>query len=180
MSRDLASSISETNRRLRIIENILRLSGAHGAIDTLEMCDDINGDGSLIVRFKRIIATDSSGTVTILADMDDNLSAPYTAINAVTCCSIGNQVSLLQKRIVLVGDVWSPTGDTQSYTYNVKTVNDANDPPTYTDSDVNVTDLYQGEIVTVILPEHVYAMDTAPVITAGNLDVIIITYTTLV
>lgn len=75
-------------------------------------------------------------------------------------------------------DTWSPPSQlVSSYSYIVLTVGDELDPPTYTDSGGNVTDLVVNESVTFAINSTSELMDTAPIITTKAGDEVKILYT---
>ena len=137
-------------------------------IVTICKCDDVNSDGSDIVSFIEAYFVESDGVdtnSTLLGFFtDETLSVSYTLQgDNVECDSIGADAKILQKRIQITsGESWSPTLTTQSYTIRVDGAG-AN----FTDSDSNVTDLGNGEVLTFSNEEYDIMDDTSVVSSTG-------------
>ena len=114
------------------------------------LCDDVNGDGTVVNRFIRIVSIASDGTITIVGDYLPDYSGPYTVQGTVRDCSdIGNNVFLVQNRIELAGiQAWTRPDLAESVTIKVRRVGDFNNPPTITDAAGTVTPLYAGDVET--------------------------------
>lgn len=112
-------------------------------------CDDVNGDGSLIVRYIEFYTVDAaSGTITILSNYTENPWTLYVPVNPVDCDSLGVVQNLVQRRLSFTGVfVWNrPATNVQSVTVKVRNVGTV--LPTVTDNAGGVTSLYNGDVET--------------------------------
>lgn len=121
--------------------------------DIHEMCDDVNGDGSVIVRYFEAakLELDLAGNVirTITGTFTtDRLDVAYAPVNGVECETIGVPVVGLEpRRVVLNGlGAWTaPAAEIlTSLTIETRTVNNAAAPPQFTDGAGSTTDLFEG------------------------------------
>ena len=120
-----------------------------GQIQKICMCDDVNGDMTAIVSYVVVYEqTPRAGGITsaLLGTFtDDTLTAPYNPINPVPCDQIGAPAKCKQGRLLIeANDAWSPTSLIQSYSVTVLTLGD--NPPTFTDSFGNTTEMTENEV----------------------------------
>lgn len=129
-------------------------------------CDDVNGDGSLIVNYIEFYTVNpTTGVPTILSTYTDPPWTPYVPINPVDCASIGTTVSLVQRRVELSGIfVWNRPVNIQSLTIKVRRTNNTVFP-TITDNGGGVTNLYLGDVETY---SHLGDQSTVPQWLTGN------------
>lgn len=62
--------------------------------DTICMCDNINGDGSLIEKFTRLISINTDGNILVLGDYTPGFTAEYTPISPIFCEELGVDAEL--------------------------------------------------------------------------------------
>jgi hypothetical protein len=143
-------------------------------------CDDVNGDGSVIVNFVQayqICITNGVVVSTLIGSYtDDTYSTPYVVQGAVVNCSaIGASARVSQQRLVLSGaGSWVVPGDVLAY--SIKVVQ-ANGGPTFTDTSGIVTPLFVGESVSFSdgSEEGMVFVPGAIVTTLGG-DIVVIDY----
>lgn len=132
-------------------------------------CDDVNGNGSLIVNYNEFYTVDPvTGVPTVLSTYTDPPWTPYVPVNPVDCNTLGNTVSLVLRRVHLTGIFsWSLPATAQSITIKVRRTN----PivlPTISDNAANVTPLLTGDVETF---SHLGDQSTVPQWITGNFTV---------
>lgn len=113
------------------------------------LCDDVNGDQSLIVNYIEFYRYDPvTNAITVIGTWREDLSATYIPVNPIDCNLIGNTVLLVQQREELTGIfVWNrPANQIQSITLKVRATGPTN--PTVRDNANRVTNLYLGDVET--------------------------------
>ena len=123
------------------------ICGSNSEIRSICRCDDVNGDGSLIVTYTEFYTIDLAGVITIIANYTDLPWTPYVPVNPVDCNSIGTTVSLVQQREHLTGPfIWNrPGNNIESLTIKVRNIDPLN-PPTITDRAGRITPLFIGDV----------------------------------
>lgn len=109
-----------------------------GQIEVVCRCDDADGDGAGEISYKEIVSISPTGVVTVLANYNSGMTAPYTPISPVACSTPGdNLVRVRPGYKVLTGpEIFTLGADTTpptvSVTFTVVTVGNAATPPTIT------------------------------------------------
>jgi hypothetical protein len=148
------------------------------------LCDDVNGDGSLIVPFVQFYTYDHvNNVIAFTGSFTNDLSAPYVPVNAVDCETIGSVLTVSQQREHFNGVfVWNRPANTQSVTVKVRSVGNSVTPPTVTDQSGRVTPLYAGDSDTWSINDNENLFLNGGFTVTGNHpnDVITILYTQLI
>lgn len=124
-----------------------------GATSTLEVicrCDDTDGDGIPDKLFRSVLAIDSDGVTSILANYEQDLITPYTPISPGECDEIGDSLNRIVPRYTVLkgaNKTWTLGVDsilpTTSVTIVCVAVGDPITPPTITDA-VGTNPIFQG------------------------------------
>lgn len=78
---------------IRLLECLIASQAAGELIQKQTLCDDVNGDGSLIVPFFRFVTIDpNTCDTTIICDIAFDLSGPYTILGNVIECTIDSEI----------------------------------------------------------------------------------------
>lgn len=147
-------------------------------------CDDINGDGSVVIRYIEFYQYDpATNTITVLGTFSSDLSTPYVPINPVDCGTLGTEPQIVQRRIELSGvTAWNRPLTVQSMTIKVRRVGSILTPPTITDNAGNITPLYIGDVETwSVLDTAATVLQGTFTITLNNVgDTISVIYTEMI
>lgn len=147
------------------------------------LCDDVNGDGSLIVNYVQFYQYDpGSNSITVTGNWNEDLTALYVPVNATDCNAIGAPQQIVQRRQDLTGvTAWVRPINVQSLTIKVRRVGDVLNPPTITDNNGTTTPLFIGDVETwSVLDTEALLLQGAFTITLNNVnDHITIIYTEL-
>lgn len=113
------------------------------------LCDDVNGDGSVVVNFIRVVSITDGGVLAQVGDFLPDYSATYTPLGTVTPCGeVGAAPAIAQVRELLVGPTtWVRPANLQSLTYKYIT-DGGTGGATVTDNNTTVTPLVVGDIET--------------------------------
>ena len=145
------------------------------------LCDDVNGDGSLIINYVQFYTYDpATNAIAVTGNWLADLSATYTPINPIDCDSIGTDVKVVVRRFDLIGSsTWTMPVDVQSFTIRVRRIGDILNPPTITDNNGTATPLFLGDVETYsILTEDSTVLQGTFSVTNNNAgDYITINYT---
>ena len=146
-------------------------------LESVVLCDDVNGDGSLIVPFVRVVSVNAdTGVVMIVGQYTPDYSASYSPTNPVACGSIGNDVFYRQQRIALQGvGLWSRPSMVVRVTVTVVAVGNIANPPTVS-CNSGTSPLFTGTSETWESPDGNFLSDTFSVSTKVG-DIILIAYT---
>ena len=111
--------------------------------NTFLYCDDINGDTTVLVQYWKVVEMCDSGIPHEVGTFNYELSATYTPTNPIACCTQpGDEPSTnVDVRRYTTAATFTVGALTQSVSIYVNTVNDVGDPPVFTDSDGDPTDL---------------------------------------
>lgn len=149
-------------------------------------CDDVNGDGSNIVKYVQFSTYDpATNTIVVTGTWNEALTAPYVPVNPVDCSSIGTQPLIVQQREHIVGaNIWTrPANLIESVTIKVRYIGDILNPPTITDAAGRVTPLFVGDVETYSVlgggATSVQWLTGQYIVTQNAGDVITILYTEL-
>lgn len=128
------------------------------------LCDDVNGDGSLIRHYVEFYQYDpGTNAITVTGLWNEDLTLPYVPVNPVDCATIGTPASVIQRRIDLQGiTVWNRGLTIQSFTIKVRRVGSVLNPPTITDNAGVITPLFIGDVETYSV------LDTDALVLGGN------------
>ncbi len=150
------------------------------------LCDDVAGDGSVVVNFVRFFELDTTtGAISQIGDYRSDLSGPYVPQGTIRQCSeIGQTVFLNQGRVVLQGPaVWVRPDLVESVTVKVYRVTDPGQPPLVTDYTTTTTPLMVGDVETWSIQGDMPALQaltgTFQVETFGANDYVVILWTQL-
>jgi hypothetical protein len=147
------------------------------------MCDDVNGDGSVITSYVEaygIEITNNVITSTLLGTFtDETFQTTYAPVNPTQCNQLGDRViSQRARRIVLQGaNSFSPPHIlTGTITVMVIEVADVNNPPTFTDSSGATTPMVVGESFSFALEDGNINFNTLPIVTTNAGDRVHVTW----
>lgn len=146
--------------------------------DQICLCDDVNGDGSNIVPFVRVIEYVEGGTVQIFGDFTPDYSAPYSATNPVDCNSIGSPTnSGIRGLDVPPSQVWASLPVTaESVTVIARTIGNPATPPTIT-TDAGTVSLILGQPYTWRKAESAVFLNGTFSVTTGAGDNVSVIWT---
>lgn len=137
--------------------------------------DDIAGDqsGDLINYTEIRAVNEVTGLTTLLATLTEDLSAPYVVVGTPRNESeigVDAKTSVFSQ---VVSGSWMVGPLTESFGYMVIAVADPATPPTFTDSDSNITPLFAGESQSFSLADGTHVIDQPNIaITAGAGDTV--------
>ena len=140
------------------------------------MIDDVNGDGSLLIKYYDASKTTIIGTNVITESLgsftSELLENSYTPTNPTNPDTVGTAAIIEQRRILLQGNSWSPTPTTLEYSIRVDAVGNELTPPTFTDSEGVITNLRLNEFLAFsdIDQSDNILFDTSVTVTAGIND----------
>ena len=148
------------------------------------LCDNINGDLSVIVNYIEFYTYDpTTNTITVTGTWTEDLTAPYVPINPIDCNAIGAPTSLVQRKVDLTGiQVWNRPTTVTSLTIRVRRIGDITNPPTTIDNNAVVTSLFIGDTESygIINPSHTILQGTFSVNLNHANDFITIHYLELI
>lgn len=113
-------------------------------IDVLvvQLCDDVNGDNTSIIRFKQFYHIDPSTAVrTVIGNWTDDLQSTYIPTNIIDC-NPNPQYELVTGAL----GTWTMPTNTQSVSITVIQIGDAGNLPTIT-TDIGTHLIYSGQTV---------------------------------
>lgn len=112
------------------------------------LCDDVNGDGSIIFTYIEFYQYDpATNSITVTGTWNETLTAIYVPVNPVDCDSLGNPIQIVQRRLDLIGVTnWVRPVDAQAVTLKVRRVGSVLTPPTITDNNGTITPLFLGDV----------------------------------
>ena len=149
-------------------------------------CDDVNGDGSNIVKYVQFSTYDpATNTIVITGTWNEAHTAAYVPVNPVNCSTIGTQPLVVQQREHIVGaNIWTrPANLIESVTIKVRHIGDILNPPTITDAAGRITPLFAGDVETYSVlgggATSVQWLTGQYIVTQNAGDVITILYTQL-
>lgn len=124
------------------------------------LCDDVNGDGSLVNSFRRVVQIGGTGTVTLIGDYLPDYSATYTPTGTIIDCSdIGVAAQLVQRRTHLTGvNNWVRPNTVTAMTIFIRRVGDVTNPITITDNNGTITPCYTGDSMSWGIPDGSFTL----------------------
>ena len=145
------------------------------------MCDDVDGDGSNIVKYNQVVKIDTNGVATIVSNYTEDWSATYTPQNPATCSSLGVDAAESMHRTVLSNGTWTMPAMTTKVRIHTVRVGDAANRPTVLDSDNDLSELHSNVTEQWSTTDSSYNFLKQPfnVVSADSNDIIIINYTRL-
>lgn len=111
-------------------------------VQQIQLCDDVNGDESSIVRFRRFYYVDpSDATLTVIDDWNETLTAKYVVSNVIDC-------NPNPEYTVITGaaGTWTMPTNVQSVSVTVIQAIDPDNLPTIT-TDIGTSDIYPGQTI---------------------------------
>lgn len=111
-------------------------------VQVIQLCDDVLGDGTNIVRFKRFYYVDpEDASLTIIEDFNETLTSTYTVNNVIDCNPNPEYVT-----ITGAAGTWTMPTNTQSVSITVIQAIDPDNLPTIT-TDIGTSDIYPGQTI---------------------------------
>lgn len=150
-------------------------SVSSGEVITVAKIDDVAGDQTgALVNYVQLFLAGADGTTTLIGTKTQDLSADYTVLGTPrNATEIGVNAKTAAFQETLPVGVWVPGALVDSFTYAVFTVGDTLNPPTFTDSDGNVDDLFAGESPGYTIISDTVSFDTTNIkITVNAGDVV--------
>lgn len=148
------------------------------------LCDDVNGDQSLIVNYIEFYTYDpSTNSITVTGYWDQDLLNPYVPVNPINCSTIGTATQLVQRRVHLTGaQVWNRPNTVVSMTIFVRRIGDVTNPATITDNAAVITPLFIGDNITygIINDNNTLLQGTFSITMMDVDDIITINYLELI
>jgi hypothetical protein len=177
---EIACKTRQTNR---LLENLVSPTGSteQALITSIQLCDDVVGDGSNIVltwqASKQVINAAGVLTSTLLGYFSDiHLTTPYTPLNPTNCNLLGSSAKWASGRLELLDGTWSPTSTMKAYAIRVSSLSGG--AITFLDSFGNLTSLELNEVYSV--SDEELLIDVTPVLTVPLGSKAVISYTQII
>ena len=131
-----------------------------GEQQVVRLCDDVNGDGSVINPFNRVVQIGSTGAITTIGEYLPDYSASYTPTGTIIDCpQIDVAPQIVQRRTHLVGiNNWIRPNNVISMTIFIRRVGDVINPITITDNDGIITPCFTGDSMSWGIPDGSFAL----------------------